>query len=241
MKTYAFVFARGGSKGLPGKNLLEIGGISLIGRAIRTALAVPDIQRVIVSTDDPAIAEEARRHGGETPFVRPAELARDDSPEWASWRHAVQWLSDSGDKFDEFVSVPATAPLRWPEDIANALTIFRKGTCDLVMSITEAQRSPYFVIVAEQADGFFQPAMTLPHPVHRRQDAPVVFDVTPVAYVTSPAHIMNVSGYYEGRVLPNFVPRERAVDVDTDIDFFVAEAIFAKQSHAYVSAERDFV
>lgn len=230
MKTYAFVFARGGSKGLPGKNLRKLGGISLLGRAIRAALSVPDIHKVIVSTDDESIAEEARQHGAETPFLRPAELAQDDSPEWASWRHAVQWLFDAGDSFDEFVSVPATAPLRRPSDIANALEIYRRGECDLVMSMTEAQRSPYFAIVAEQLDGFYRPAIPLPHPIHRRQDAPCVYDVTPVAYVTSPAHITRAWGYYDGRILPNFVPRERSIDIDTDVDFFVAEALLAKQS-----------
>jgi N-acylneuraminate cytidylyltransferase len=232
MKTYAFVFARGGSKGLPGKNLLKIDGISLIGRAIRTAAEVSEIEKIFVSTDDPAIAAEAVTHGAEVPFLRPTDLAGDTSPEWASWRHAVRYLHDHGDPFDCFVSVPATAPLRLPEDIRNAIKTFAASDCDLVMSMTEAERSPYFTIVAEQEDGFFLPAMRTPTPIHRRQDAPPVFDVTPVAYVTTPGHIERAFGYYDGRIKANFVPRERAVDIDTEIDFEVARALFAKQKAA---------
>ena len=229
MKIYAFVFARGGSKGLPGKNLMQIGGLSLLGRAIRTALEVAEIQKVIVSTDDVAIAEEARSHGAETPFLRPAELAADASPEWASWRHAVRFLEDMGDSFDLFVSVPATAPLRQPVDISNAIGSFKASDCDLVMSVTEAERSPYFSIVAEQPNGFLLPAIPADGPVHRRQDAPMVFDVTPVAYVTTPRHIKAAFGYYDGRVKGNYVPRDRAVDIDTEFDFEVARLMFEKQ------------
>jgi N-acylneuraminate cytidylyltransferase len=229
MKTYAFVFARGGSKGLPGKNLMEIDGISLIGRAVRIALEVPEIEKVIVSTDDPQIAAEAVSHGAVAPFMRPAELAGDTSPEWESWRHAVRHLHENGDPFDRFVSVPATAPLRLAEDVRNAIRVFEASDCDLVMSMTEAERSPYFTIVSEQEDGFFLPAMRGEKPIHRRQDAPVVFDVTPVAYVTTPAHIERAFGYYDGRIKANFVPRERAVDIDTEVDLEVARALFARQ------------
>lgn len=232
MKTYAFVFARGGSKGLPGKNLMKIDGVSLIGRAVRIALEVPEIEKVIVSTDDPAIASEAVAHGAIAPFLRPVELASDTSPEWASWRHAVRHLHENGDPFDRFVSVPATAPLRLARDVRNAIQIFETSDCDLVMSMTEAERSPYFTIVSEQEDGFFLPAMRMEKPIHRRQDAPVVFDVTPVAYVTTPAHIERAFGYYDGRIKANFVPRERAVDIDTEVDLEVARALFARQKAA---------
>ena len=88
----AFVFARGGSKGLPGKNLRPLAGKPLIAHAIEHALAVPRIERVIVSTDSTDIAQVARDFGAEVPFMRPAELATDDSPEWLSWRHAVDFV-----------------------------------------------------------------------------------------------------------------------------------------------------
>ena len=90
----AFVFARGGSKGLPGKNLRQFAGKPLIAHAIEHALAVPRIDRVIVSTDSPDIASVARDFGAEVPFLRPADLAADDSPEWLSWRHALNFLQN---------------------------------------------------------------------------------------------------------------------------------------------------
>lgn len=228
MKTYAFTFARGGSKGLVNKNLLTIDGVPLIGLAIRCALEVKQIDKVIVSTDDPAIADAAREYGAEVPFLRPAELATDESPEWASWRHAVEFLEGRGENFDLFLSVPATAPLRLPEDIENGIRIYRENDCDIVMSITEAERSPYFAIVSEQQDGFLRPPMSLPN-VHRRQDAPVVYDVTPVVYVTSPAHIKKRFGYYDGRVKGNWVPRERAADIDTEVDLELARVLYARR------------
>jgi len=92
MKAVAFIFARGGSKGLPGKNTRMLNGKPLIAWSIGHAQAVPRIERVIVSTDSPDIAAVAIQYGAEVPFLRPAELARDDSPEWLAWRHALNYL-----------------------------------------------------------------------------------------------------------------------------------------------------
>ena len=92
MKAVAVIFARGGSKGLPGKNIRPLAGKPLIAWAIEHALAVKRIDRVIVSTDSEEIAAVAREYGAEVPFLRPAELARDDSPEWLAWRHALNYF-----------------------------------------------------------------------------------------------------------------------------------------------------
>src|SRR5437764_323228 len=92
VRAIAFIFARGGSKGVPGKNIKPLGGKPLIAHAIDVARATPGIETVIVSTDDPAIADVARRFGAEVPFVRPAELAQDKSSEWLAWRHAIEWV-----------------------------------------------------------------------------------------------------------------------------------------------------
>lgn len=228
MRVFGFVFARGGSRGLPRKNLLEIDGVPLIGLAIRAMQQVKEIEKIFVSTDDPEIAEVAKACGAEAPFLRPAELATDNSPEWASFRHMVEFLERRGEAFDLFVNVPATAPLRLPADIENAINVFKNSDCDFVMSITEAERSPYFAIVAEQPDGFLQPPLKAKG-VYRRQDAPVVYDVTPVAYVTTPAHIKKAFGHYDGRVKGNWVPRERAVDIDTEIDLELARILYARR------------
>ena len=122
MKVVAFIFARGGSKGLPGKNIRPLGGKPLIAWSIEHALAVKRIERVIVSTDSEEIAAVARDYGAEVPFIRPAELAQDDSPEWLSWRHALNYLGETTGALPEvMVSVPTTAPLRLAIDIENCL------------------------------------------------------------------------------------------------------------------------
>lgn len=127
MNTVAFIFARGGSKGLPGKNIRPLGGKPLIAWSIDQALAVKRIARVIVSTDSREIADVARKYGAEVPFIRPEQLARDDSPEWLSWRHALNYLMDTDGALPEaMVSIPTTAPLRLPIDIENCLDVYEK-------------------------------------------------------------------------------------------------------------------
>ena len=224
MNTIAFIFARGGSKGLPGKNIRPIGGKPLIAWAIAHALAVDRISRVIVSTDSIEIAEVAREHGAEVPFIRPSELAGDHSPEWLAWRHALNYLLESdGVLPDAMVSVPTTAPLRLPDDIERCLDEYEKGNVDMVVTVTDAHRSPYFNMVKLLPDGMASLVIPPESAVSRRQDAPPVFDMTTVAYVARPAFVLAHSAVFEGRVRTVHVPVERALDIDTLLDFRVAE------------------
>jgi CMP-N-acetylneuraminic acid synthetase len=224
VNTIAFIFARGGSKGLPGKNIRPIGGKPLIAWAIAHALAVDRISRVIVSTDSIEIAEVAREHGAEVPFIRPSELAGDHSPEWLAWRHALNYLLESdGVLPDAMVSVPTTAPLRLPDDIERCLDEYEKGNVDMVVTVTDAHRSPYFNMVKLLPDGMASLVIPPESAVSRRQDAPPVFDMTTVAYVARPAFVLAHSAVFEGRVRTVHVPVERALDIDTLLDFRVAE------------------
>lgn len=228
MKAIAFIFARGGSKGLPGKNVRSLGGKPLIAWAIEHALAVKRITRVIVSTDSIEIAEVARAHGAEVPFIRPSELAGDDSPEWLAWRHGLNYLLDSdGVLPDAMVSVPTTAPLRLPEDIENCLDEYEKGDVDIVITVTDAHRSPYFNMVKIHPDGTVGLVIPPDSAVARRQDAPQVFDMTTVAYVARPEFVLARSAAFHGRVRQVHVPVERALDIDTLLDFRIAECLLA--------------
>ena len=147
MKAVAFIFARGGSKGLPGKNIRPLGGKPLIAWAIEQALSVKRIGRVIVSTDSEEIAAVARDFGAEVPFIRPTELARDDSPEWLAWRHALNYLRETTGVLPEvMVSVPTTAPLRLAVDIENCLDEYEKGDADIVITVTDAHRDRKSVV-----------------------------------------------------------------------------------------------
>lgn len=222
----AFVFARGGSKGLPGKNLLPLGDRPLIAHAVGAARAVPCIDRVVVSTDDPQIAEVARKYGAEVPWLRPADLAQDSAPEWAAWQHAVRETVAEHGEFDTFVSVPATAPLREVSDVEGAIELFLSTDADLVLTGRRASQSPWFNLVAVDPDGLVRLAAEGADPISRRQDGPVLFDITPVCYVSTPEFILRASGMWEGRVRLFEVPKERSIDIDDAFDFTVARLLY---------------
>jgi CMP-N-acetylneuraminic acid synthetase len=226
IEVVGFIFARGGSKGLPGKNIRPLGGKPLIAWSIEHALAVKRIERVIVSTDSVEIAAVAREYGAEVPFIRPAKLARDDSPEWLAWRHALNYLLDKDRVLpDVMVSVPATAPLRLPLDIENCLDEYEKGDAEIIITISNAHRSPYFNMVKNNADGTVGLVIPPHAAISRRQDAPVVFDMATVAYVASTEFVMRHNSTFEGRVRAVNIPSERAIDIDTRLDFQMAECL----------------
>lgn len=228
MRTFAFIFARGGSKGLPRKNLRLLGGKPLIAWAIDSARGMTDIvERVIVSTDDEEIAEVARHYGAEVPFIRPASLATDTAGEWKSWQHAVDFVG--ADNFDFFLSVPPTAPLREREDLVAAVDLLKSNPekADMVITGTPAQRHPYFNMVKSNDDGTVS-LLGKNEGCERRQDAPEAFDVTTVAYVTTPEFVQTHSGVLSGRTLLLPVSRSSAVDIDTEFDLEWAEFLLNK-------------
>ena len=140
---------------------------------------------MIVSTDSDAIAVAARNAGADVPFMRPAELASDTASEWLSWQHALTYLKQSdGDYPDALLVVPATAPLRVTEDLERCLDEFGRGDVDTVITVTDAHRSPYFNMVTAREDGYVGVVMPPQTTVVRRQDAPPVYDMTTVGYVS---------------------------------------------------------
>ena len=226
MRVVALICARGGSKGLPGKNIRFLAGRPLIAWAISQAKAVNRVQRVIVSTDSEDIAEVARQAGAEVPFLRPAQLAQDNSPEWLVWRHALDFVKgDAGTYPDGLLVVPATAPLRAVTDLEQCLDEYEKGGVDVVVTVTDAHRSPYFNMVQVRKDGTVGLVIPPRSAIVRRQDVPVVYDLTTVAYVARPEFVMTQNGIFEGRVRSVHVPLERAIDIDTALDFKIAECL----------------
>ncbi len=232
MKTIAFIFARGGSKGLPSKNIKPLAGKPLIAWSIEHALAVPRIERVIVSTDSHEIANISRKFGAEVPFVRPDILSGDKSSEWLAWQHALNFLLENESSLpDVMVSIPATAPLRLPIDIENCLDEFEKGCADAVITVTESHRSPYFNMVKENNDGTVGLVIPSKSPFSQRQDVPEVFDMTTVAYVLRPDFVIKNQSIFEGKVRAVNIPLERSIDIDTLIDFRMAEFFMQINKH----------
>jgi CMP-N-acetylneuraminic acid synthetase len=232
MTAVAFIFARGGSKGLPGKNIRPLAGKPLIAWSIEHARAVKRIERVIVSTDSEEIAAVARDFGAEVPFMRPVELARDDSPEWLAWRHALTFLQETeGVLPDAMLSVPTTAPLRLPIDLENCLDEFSRGDADMVITVSEAHRNPWFNMVKQNPDGTVGLIIEPISGIARRQDAPAVFDMATVSYVARPQFVMQQMGTFTGRVRAIKVPVERAIDIDTLFDFELAEFLISRRGN----------
>ncbi len=206
------------------KNIKPLAGKPLLQYSIDTALASDLIEQVFVSTDDQAIAQVAIE-GGAILIERPAELATDQSPEWLSWRHAVEWATEHYGSFDGFVSLPATSPLRSQEDVEAAILKRQAETADICIAVTPASRSPYFNMVKYNEAGFVELVNQPEGEVSRRQDAPKVFDITTVVYATTPEFVLNSYGLFSGKVASIEVPKARAVDIDDIYDFRLAEAI----------------
>lgn len=224
MKNYAFIFARGGSKGLPGKNIKLLAGKPLLKYSIETALATSKIEQVFVSTDDDDIAQVAL-NAGAIVINRPKALATDCSSEWLSWRHAIKWASERYGGFDGFISLPATSPLRSVEDVEAAICQRELMSADICVSVTPASRSPFFNMVKSSQAGLVELVNKPESDITRRQDAPEVFDITTVVYATTPSFVLNSYGLFSGKVTYIEVPKERAVDIDDIYDFRLAEAI----------------
>ena len=230
MKYLGLICARGGSKGVPGKNIRVLNGKPLIVHAIEMALRIEEIDRVIVSTDSKEIAKVVETTAADLPFMRPAELASDQSSEWYVWRHAIQYLKDNeGEEYDGVVVVPTVAPLRDIEDVSACIREFEKGEADIVITVTEAHRNPYFNMVCEDDNGCCHLVVPPEGRVIRRQDAPEVYDMTTVAYVVRPDFVMSSDSLFTGRVKSVQIPYERALDIDTEFDFQLAEYLMNKR------------
>jgi CMP-N-acetylneuraminic acid synthetase len=232
MKPYILgaIFARGGSKGVPRKNVRLLAGKPLITYAIEAARGSRYIDRVIVSTDDAEIAQTAQQAGAEVPFMRPAELARDDSPEWLAWRHALITLMNESPSrpIDILASVPTTSPLRTTSDIDACIEMLLNSDADVTITTRLAERNPYFNMVVLDEDHNARLVITPDGSIQRRQDAPLVYDMTTVAYAARTEFVLNKESIFAGKVKAVVVPAERSIDIDTELDFAIAELLLRR-------------
>jgi CMP-N,N'-diacetyllegionaminic acid synthase len=217
----ATICARGGSKGLPGKNLRPLAGKPLIVHTIEHALACRGFQGVFVSTDDERIAEVAQRAGAQVPYLRPAELATDEAPKLPAIEHLVTHLERGGMKIATVVDLQPTSPLRKPGDIEHALALL--DGADLVVSVTEPSHNPYYTLAEADARGWLQ--LSKPALFARRQDAPAVWGLNGSIYVWRRAALPKAiaEGFWSVRAKPYAMPRRRSVDIDDLDDFELAQ------------------
>lgn len=219
----AFIFARGGSKGIKNKNIKMVGGIPLIAHAIRCGLESKAIKQVIVSTDSDEIAKISKEFGAQA-LIRPKDLASDTSPELLSWKHAIENRDDVFVDREKslFISLPATSPLRASIDVDRAVEKFLKGGCDIVFGITPSQRNPYLNMVTVGEDDLIHLVIDGLQ-VYRRQDVPEVFDITTCVYVSNPKYILSCSRLMDGKVGYVNIPNKRSIDIDNEYELYLAD------------------
>lgn len=212
------ITARGGSKGLPGKNVRMTAGKPLIAWTLEAALKAKSLDRTIVSTDDREIAETARRFGGEAPFMRPPELARDDSPHVDVVLHALAWLDEEQDfRPDYVVLLQPTSPLRTAEDIDGAVALARSKKADAVVSVCETHDHPYLVRrIAE--NGTLEEFLPCPLSYARRQDLPPAYALNGAIYVIRPSALVAARTFLPSSTQAFVMPADRSYQIDTAAD-----------------------
>jgi CMP-N-acetylneuraminic acid synthetase len=230
MDIIALICARSGSKGVPNKNIKLLAGKPLIVRSINQIKELKEINKLIVSTDSEEIANIAINAGAEVPFMRPKKLAEDDTPEWLVWRHALKSINKlDGSYPDILIVVPVTAPLRTVDDLKNCLLEYKKGNADIIITVTDSHRSPYYNMIKIDKEGMANLVIKPRGIITRRQDAPNVYDMTTVAYVTTPKFVLENDSIFSGKVRHVHIPIERALDIDTPFNFKIAEWLLSKK------------
>lgn len=240
-KVLGLICARGGSKGVPKKNIRPLGGMPLISWSIESARACDFIDRIVVSTDDQNIAAVAKDYGADVPFIRPGELAKDNSPEWSVWQHALRKLEELDNfRADYLIVLPPTSPFRSLDDIKKSLELISKGDADIVISVTESSRNPYFNMVELDSQDFAHLAKAPEKKVIRRQDAPEVYDMTTVVYTAKTEFVLRANSVFDGKAKAIIIPQIRALDIDTEIDFKFAEFLISEGfiNHKHLSQSR---
>jgi len=222
MNTIATICARGGSSGVPRKNIRLLCGKPLIVHTIQQAQSCSGIDAVYVSTDDPEIAQIASDAGAIVPFLRPAELATSLAPKVPVIDHLVGELRAVGVKIDRVVDLDPTSPLRIVSDIEQAMALFDDNT-DVVITGYESEKNPYFNMVETQPDGNIGLVKKPKANIAGRQGAPQVFSMNASIYVWRPEALKR--GIWDGRVKLFVMPRGRSIDIDSEIDFFFVEKL----------------
>lgn len=226
MTTIATICARGGSVGVPRKNIRPLLGKPLIVHTIEQALACPLIDAVYVSTDDEEIAAVARAAGARVPFLRPAELATSKAAKIPVIQHLVAWVDAHEGPVSRIVDLDPTSPLRQQDDIHACVQMLDDET-DVVITAYESDKNPYFNMVEYQADGTVGLVKSVPGGVVSRQSAPAVFSMNASIYVWH--HHTLDKGLWNGRTRLYVMPRERSVDIDHELDFRIVELLMQQQ------------
>lgn len=225
MTTICTICARGGSVGVPRKNVRPLLGKPLIGWTIEQAIAAPSIDSVYVSTDDDEIAEVAESFGAVVPYRRPAELAGSSAPKVPVIHDLVDQVERGGTEVTRVVDLDPTSPLRTIEDIESAIALLDDET-DAVITGYVADKNPYFNMVERKHDGNIGLVMA-GSGVTSRQAAPMVYSMNASIYVWHRSTL--TAGLWDGRTQLYEMPRERSIDIDSELDFGIVEMLLKRR------------
>ena len=223
MKVLAVIPARGGSKGIPRKNIKKLGGKPLIAWTIEAALKAPSINRVIVSTDDEEIAAVAEQFGAEVPFKRPIAIARDDTPGLDPVLHAIENSPDS----DWVLLLQPTSPLRSVDDIEGIIKLCQEKGALSAVSVAEVGKHPFWMY-QRSSDMRLQPLIPNRGEIMRRQDLPSVYVLNGALYLARPDWLIENQGFIGPETLGYVMPVERSVDLDTPLDWLWVEYLIER-------------
>jgi CMP-N,N'-diacetyllegionaminic acid synthase len=226
MKALGIIPARGGSKGVPRKNIRLLCGKPLIQYTAEAALASQRLSRVILSTDDEEIAETGRRCGLEVPFIRPAELARDETPTLPVLQHAVRWVENHGNRYDLICLLQPTNPLRRAEDIDACLAMFEGGDLESVVSVLPVphEYNPHWLYL-QDTEGLLRLSTGEVTPIPRRQDLPPAFYRDGSVYVTRRDVLLEKDSLYGERLAGYVMDPSRHSNIDRQEDWTQVEAL----------------
>ncbi len=224
----AVIPARGGSKGLPGKNIRPLAGIPLINWSITAAKQSGFFDEIMVSTDSHEIAAVAREAGASLPFLRPSYLATDNATTMDTLEYTLSWYSEKGYVFEMVCLLQPTSPLRTAEDISNAMHLCEEKEAQAVVSVCEAGHHPFWMNTLPESlcmDGFLrQEALDTP-----RQALPRYYQLNGALYLGNSHWVRQNRSFYGAESFAYIMPRERSIDIDTLMDFHLAEFFLAKR------------
>jgi CMP-N-acetylneuraminic acid synthetase len=221
--------ARGGSKGVPRKNIRPLCGKPLLQYTAESALAACRLSRVILSTDDEEIAAVGRQAGLQVPFLRPAELARDDTPMLSVVQHALNWLAWRGDRFDAVCLLQPTNPFRKPEDIDGCIELLERTNADSIVTILPVphEYNPHWVYFQGQ-DGSLQLSTGEDQPISSRQSLPNAYHREGSVYVVRSSVVTAGKSLYGKRLVGYLLDTDHSVNIDNPKDWRKAEALIAR-------------
>ncbi len=221
--------ARGGSKSIPKKNIRLLAGKPLIAYSIETAKKCKLLNRTIVSTDNPEIADVSKKYGADVPFIRPKDLSMDDTPMVPVLKHAVSFIEKDADiHVDIVVLLDPTSPFRRVEDIEDCIKKLERDNADSVVTVCEVEHNPYFVMMEMEGDRLV-PLIKSNKVITRRQDAPKVYRLNAAVYAIRRDILMKENKIITNNTEAVIMPEELSAHIDHEIDILFAEFLLTRK------------